>query len=222
MEAMKTLNKFLWVLWLAALPGLATCKTAHYAHPPITDAAEYQDAALLAKAWTLAAANGFSLEKVEYQINGAYCGVATAVNVMESFGQPADQETVLDGFSKRPASIRMGGMTLDQVGQLIRDKSGKKVEVIRDIAFGVFMGHVRRINEPGSRYTANFTRQPLFHCCGGHHSPLAAYLPDENLIFVLDVNEKYQSWLVSPERLYEAMNTIDNDGGLKRGLLRIE
>ena len=41
-----------------------------------------------------------------------------------------------------------------------------------------------------------------------------------DLVLVLDVNESYRPWLVSPERLFEAVDTADS--GKKRGLLHIE
>jgi len=42
------------------------------------------------------------------------------------------------------------------------------------------------------------------------------------LLLILDVNKKYGPWLVKPERLYEAMNTIDTTAQKKRGLLLVE
>jgi hypothetical protein len=56
----------------------------------------------------------------------------------------------------------------------------------------------------------------------GHHSPIAAYLEPEDLVLVLDVNEAFGPWLVSTERLFAAMDTIDPSSGKKRGLLLLE
>jgi hypothetical protein len=39
-------------------------------------------------------------------------------------------------------------------------------------------------------------------------------------VFILDVNENYQPWLVERKRLFDAVNTLDGDR--KRGLLLIE
>ena len=55
----------------------------------------------------------------------------------------------------------------------------------------------------------------------GHFSPILAYLPDEDLVFVGDVNADFKPWLASPERLYAAINTVDSTTGKTRGLLRI-
>lgn len=60
---------------------------------------------------------------------------------------------------------------------------------------------------------------PLFGRGGGHHSPLGGYLEEEDLAFVLDVNAGYGPWLVSAQRLFDAMNT---GGVVTRGLARFE
>ncbi len=56
----------------------------------------------------------------------------------------------------------------------------------------------------------------------GRASPLAAYLPDGDRVLVLDVNQAFKPLLVTAERLYAAMDTLDNQTGQKRGLLLIQ
>jgi hypothetical protein len=41
-------------------------------------------------------------------------------------------------------------------------------------------------------------------------------------VLVLDVNAKYEPWLVKTDRLFTAMDTIDPSTDKKRGLLLIE
>ncbi|HYD84443.1 MAG TPA: phytochelatin synthase family protein, partial [Opitutus sp.] len=55
----------------------------------------------------------------------------------------------------------------------------------------------------------------------GHISPILGYLPEEDLVFVGDVNARFRPFLVPSERLLEAMNTTDTSTGRSRGLLRI-
>jgi hypothetical protein len=57
---------------------------------------------------------------------------------------------------------------------------------------------------------------------GRNFSPILGYLPEEDLVFVGDVNEKYRPWLVPTSRLYDAQNTIDSSSHAKRGVLEIE
>jgi Phytochelatin synthase len=99
---------------------------------------------------------------------------------------------------------------------------GWKVTVLRDLDLAAFRGHLRLANDTSRRYVVNFTRGPLFGVGGGHHSPIAGYLVNEDLVFVLDVNEKYGPWLVKSQRPFEAVNTLDPTAQKKRGLLLIE
>jgi hypothetical protein len=96
------------------------------------------------------------------------------------------------------------------------------VTVLRDLDLAGFRQELSHANDPTRRYTVNFSRGPLFGRGGGHHSPIGGYLADRDLVLVLDVNRKYQPWLVSSERLFRAVDTIDKSSHLKRGLLRIE
>ena len=66
----------------------------------------------------------------------------------------------------------------------------------------------------------NFSREPIFGTGAGHISPIGGYLEDEDLVFVLDVNENFRPWLVVRSRLFTAMDTFYDER--KRGLLRIE
>jgi len=61
----------------------------------------------------------------------------------------------------------------------------------------------------------------LFGVKIGHHSPIGGYLTERDLVFVLDVLERYQPFLAPSQRLYEAMDTVDRETGKKRGLLLV-
>jgi hypothetical protein len=188
----------------------------------IQSAPEFQDAVLLEKAWALPVAQLYK-PGVDYQTNGSFCGPASVVNVLRSLGTPAEQATVLDGTgTKTTMGMVAGGLTLDQLGEITRKKVGKKVTVHHDLDLAGFRAQLARANDPSVRMILNFHRGPIFGQGGGHHSPIAGYLPDEDLAFVLDVNDKFKPWLVKPERLYEAMNTIDKGAGARRGLIVIE
>jgi hypothetical protein len=188
----------------------------------IKSTAEYRDTTLLTKAWALPVALLYE-PRLDFQKNPSFCGPTSVVNVMRSLQLEGNQSTVLDGSGISTfLGLLPGGMSLDQLGDLARTKLGRKVTVFRDLDLATFREHLRASNDPSRRYVINFSRGPLFGTGGGHHSPIAGYLNEEDLVFVLDVNRKYGPWLVKSDRLYEAMNAIERRSGKKRGLLLIE
>lgn len=183
----------------------------------------YQDPALLEQAFQLPVAAKYRRGGIEYQRNGSFCGPTTVVDVAHSLGREADQAHVLDGSGVRsPFGIVWGGLTLDEEAALMQKKLGRPVTVLRDLDLAHFREELTHANEPGRRYTVNFTRGPLFGRGGGHHSPIGGYLADRDLVLVLDVNGVYRPWLVKPERLFQAVDTVDKQAKKKRGLLRID
>jgi phytochelatin synthase len=207
----------------AAVSPLLSGDRADYSQVVSIGAArEFQDPALLEKAWGLPVAQLYR-PGLEFQSNLSFCGPASMVNMMRSLGVAADQRTVLaDTGVTTLLGMVPGGVTLDQLGDIARRKLGRTVTVLRDLDREAFRAHLRRVNDPSRRYVINFARGPLFGRGGGHHSPIAGYLAGEDLVLVLDVNSKYRPWLVRPDRLYQAMDTIDRSTGKKRGLLLVE
>jgi len=205
------------------LPSLISEGRADYAGAvSIKETHDYQDPALLKKAWALPVAATYQAG-IEFQRNGSVCGPSSLANVLHSMKQPGNQESVLQGTNfSTVLGYLPAGLTLDQLADIARQKLQGKVTVLRDLDLAGFREQLRHVNDPARRYVINFSRGPLFGTGGGHHSPIAGYLDQEDLVLILDVNQKYGPWLVKPERLYEAMNTIDTTAQKKRGLLLIE
>jgi hypothetical protein len=189
----------------------------------IERAPEYQDSARLERAFALPVAATFQKGTIDFQRNKSFCGPTTVVNLLRSLGRPADQAHVLDG-SQISTVLGMvpGGITLDQIAELVRSKGGLRATVLRDLDLQTFRSHVARFNDPTRRYLVNFSRGPLFARGGGHHSPIGGYLADEDLVLVVDVNQTFKPWLVKTERLFAAIDTIDRQTGKKRGLVLVE
>lgn len=174
----------------------------------------------LERAWTLPAAAAFNKE-VTWQSNASLCGPASIANVLRSLGEAASSEpAVLAGTGRCQIGICVMGLTLDELADVARAKTTRKVTVLRDLTAEQFREHLRRANNPGVRYVVNFDRRGVFGAGAGHHSPIGGYLEAEDLVFVLDVNRDYQPWLVQRDRLFRAVDTFD--GEKKRGLLLIE
>ena len=210
----------------ATVVVLAACGSAPFLlRPPKVPAAAIQSSvthtpALIDRAWTLPAAATYHHD-VLWQSNGSLCGPTSLANVFRSLGESETSvPQVLDGTGMCATGVCIMGLTLDQLADIARDHTHRKVTVFRDLTLESFREHMRLSNDANRRYVVNFTRRPIFGAGGGHHSPIGGYLEAEDLVFVLDVNEDFKPWLVESSRLYAAVNTLD--GGKKRGLLLIE
>lgn len=207
---------------LAYVPLRATLFAPRFDVSSIAVTPQYQDPALLARAWALPAAATFD-RRVVFQTNGSVCGPASVANVLRSFGvASATQDTVLEGTGKCRIGFCVAGLTLDELAEIARTKSGKKVTLLRDLGIEELRAQLRHANDPARRVLVNFHRGLLFGKGGGHHSPIAAYLEPEDLVLVLDVNPAFGPWLVSTERLFRAIDSVDGSSGKKRGLLVLE
>jgi hypothetical protein len=175
---------------------------------------------LIDRAWTLPVAATFK-SSVTWQSNGSRCGPASLANIFRSIGEEETTEaSVLDGTGKCWTGICIMGLTLDELAEVARTKTMREVVVLRDLTSEEFREHMKRANDSTRRYIINFSREKIFGAGVGHHSPVGGYLEAEDMVFVLDVNEDYQPWLIERERLFSAMDTADGDR--KRGLILIE
>lgn len=216
------------VLGLLAVPGyffvrLRLLAPTYEGVTSIETASAYQDDALLERAWSLPVARTFG-HRVVYQSNGSTCGPTSLANALRSLGDAsATEDSVLEGTGTCWTGVCLGGLTLEELAEVARAAApDRRITILRDLTTEQLREHLTRSNDPSVRYIANFTRGPLFGRGGGHHSPIAGYLEDLDLVFVLDVNEVYRPWLVSTDRLFQAIDSADSSSGRTRGLLRIE
>jgi hypothetical protein len=184
---------------------------------------EFQDPAVLERAWALPVAAAYRHGGYEYQTNPSFCGPASAANVLHSEGVIATQWSVLSGSDIHPIfGLLPIGITLDQEAALLRVSTRQHVTVLRDLGLGEFRAQLAQANDFSKRYIVNFHRGALFGEGHGHFSPILGYIEDRDLVFVGDVNHDYMPFVVSSSRLFDAMNTVDSVSGLKRGLLVID
>lgn len=214
-----------WFAGAAAILALLATAPVLIAPPKIPqaviDTSVVRSPDLLEKAWHLPVARTFARD-VAWQSNPSVCGPASLANTFRSLGEGARTEGDVLGGTGRCwlFGICIGGLTLDELAEVARRKTQRKVTVLRDLTAAQFRDHLRHANDPGRRYLINFTRTKIFGAGVGHHSPIAGYLEEEDLIFVLDVNRDFQPWLIERDRLFAAMDTLDGDK--KRGMLLIE
>lgn len=187
----------------------------------IRDEPQWQSPALLQRSWALPVASTYA--PLTSQTNPSACGPTSVANLSRSWGAPRSSDDVAAHGTACIAGVCLGGLTLEQLATAARETDPTwKVTVLHPESVEALVAELAHANEPSRRYVINFDRAPLFGTGGGHHSPIGGVLEPEGLIFVLDVNASYQPWLVTPARLFEAMNTVDHASGQKRGLLRFE
>jgi hypothetical protein len=152
----------------AVLPPLLWGDRVDYSQVASIEATpEYQDPALLARAWALPVASSYRAG-LDYQRNPSFCGPTSVVNVMRSLQLSGDQHSVLDGTGRSTVfGLLPGGIQLDQLAELARLRLGKRVTVLRDLSLEQFRQELTHVNDPARRYTINFTRGPLFGRGGG-------------------------------------------------------
>ncbi|MBY0421420.1 MAG: phytochelatin synthase family protein [Parvularculaceae bacterium] len=193
----------------------------------ISRAPAYQDAALLSHGWALPVAARYQAAGFEYQDNPSFCGPTSAANVVRSLGRQTDQRSVLKGTSFRTflgyawSPGNGPGMTLDQLADVLAVSTGREVKVMRSLDLAELREQLKLANDERFRFVANFNRAPLWGKGHGHISPILGYLEAEDLVFVGDVNKNYAPFLVSPDRLREAMDSPDSSTGKPRGLVRV-
>jgi hypothetical protein len=184
---------------------------------------DFQDPALLARAWTLPVAAAYRRRPYEYQSNPSFCGPASVANLLRSLGVDFSQADVLRGTAFQPwFGVLVNGLTLDELAELIRRRLDRPVRAVRDLSLAEFRAAMISGNDSAKRLIVNFHRGLLFGRGAGHFSPILGYLPDRDLVFVGDVNGDYRPFLVDSERLWRAVTTLDGASGKARGLLIID
>ena len=183
---------------------------------------EYQSPALLERAWALPVAKTY-LHELDFQPNGSVGGPVSVANAFRSLGEAAvTPRAVLHGTGKCPWDFCFWSLTLDDLATVVRSKSRRSVTVLTGLSLGEFRMHMHHANDTDRRYLVHFDRGLLFGKGVGHHSPIGGYLEDRDLVFVLDVNPNFGPWLVSTERLYQALNAPESGVNKARGLLLIQ
>lgn len=177
----------------------------------------------------------------ETQANLAYCGVASAVMVLNSLQVPAPPAlgyasykfwTQANAFSipgsqgfLRPEVVAKEGMTLAQLHGWLAQQPELVVERFHadQLSLNQWRALLRRsLKEPKDRLLVNYLRSALGQAGGGHISPVAAYDIKSDRALILDVSRyRYPSVWVSATDLWQAMRTQDSGSGRSRGLLLI-
>ncbi len=177
----------------------------------------------------------------ETQKNLSYCGIASAVIVLNSLIKseapltavyyPYKYFTQNNIFTKAvlsiatPSQVNANGLTLNELSNVFKSY-GLNVETYhastmsKDNAIKIL---ISKINDPNSRVVMNYLREAVGQKSGGHFSPLGIYNTKENKILVFDVAryKNYNIHWLDAEDVYNGMNTIDSTSKKSRGFIVI-
>ena len=210
-----------FVAFLAVKIGpLFLAPNAYQSVPSIEGHPDFRNRALMMSAWAHPVARLYRAHPFEYQDNQSFCGPTSIANLLRSTGMDLPQHRVIEGTAYDPwFGILIGGLTLDEEARLLALRTRRPVGVVRGLTLAEFRHVIQLANDPRRRLIANFHRGPMFGRGHGHFSPVLAYLPERDLVLVGDVNSNYRPYLAPVERLWRAVDTVDDATRKKRGLL---
>ncbi len=208
--------------------------------PPLIPLEEAAGQTLLTRA-TARSDHGPLAQWFETQANLAYCGVASAVMVLNSLGVPAPAVpgyepyrfwTQTNAFSipgsggfVRPEVVAKEGMTLAQLQGWLAGHPNLLVERFHgdQLSLAQWRALLRRsLGDPRDRLIVNYPRSAIGQAGGGHLSPLAAYDASTDRVLILDVARyRYPAVWVNAMDLWRATRDLDTSSGRSRGLLVI-
>lgn len=177
----------------------------------------------------------------ETQANLAYCGVASAVMVLNSLAVAAPPQegygsyrfwTQTNAFAipgsrgfVRPEVVAREGMSLTQLQGWLAQNPDLVVERFHAdrLTLAQWRALLRRsLQESQDRLLVNYDRSAMGQAGGGHISPVAAYDATSDTVLILDVARyRYPSVWVKALALWQAMRTLDSSSGRSRGVLLI-
>jgi hypothetical protein len=162
-------------------------------------------------------------QSFQVQEKGSWCGVASAVAVLNARGAKLSQD---DFFSEEATEVRpwfkttFGGMTLQDLAGMMRahgadaavhHASSSSVDEFRaDLA--------SNLDNAGDWLIVNYDRKILSEVGSGHISPVSAYSKEKDMVLLLDTaGYKYPHHWVPVAELFRAMNTPDSESKKSRG-----
>jgi Phytochelatin synthase len=172
------------------------------------------------------------------QENQSFCGIASAVMVLNALGIPAPvatewkrnyftQDNLFNAQTEAIISrqqIERQGLTLTQLAGILESYLVKaEIHYGADLSLDAFRSTVsRNLKKSGNFVLVNYSRRAIGQEGGGHISPLAAYNADRDRFLLLDVSRyKYPSVWVKTKDLWEATQTTDPVSQKTRGIVLI-
>lgn len=162
------------------------------------------------------------------QAKRSWCGVASAVTVLAALrAAPMAQDALFTDAAEAVRTrwrVTFGGMPLDDLAGLLRAHGVQATAHHADEGLAAFRAALRRnLAAPGDYLIVNWRRDVLGEeGAYGHLSPVSAYDEAGDRVLILDVGAHvYPKTWAPVERLFAAMDTVDGDGGRKRGWVEV-
>lgn len=172
------------------------------------------------------------------QDNQAFCGIASAVVVLNALGIAAPlapqwsrryftQDNLFTPQTEAVISrqqIERQGLTLAQLAAILESYPvNVELHYGGDLSLEEFRLRVsQNLRQPKNFVLVNYFRRAIGQEGGGHISPLAAYNADTDQFLILDVSRyKYPPVWVKATLLWQAIKTIDPGSQKTRGILLI-
>ena len=171
------------------------------------------------------------------QINQSYCGVASAVTVLNAMPikKPVDPIYAPHAYFTQnnfftpevvkvigPDTVRNMGMTRNEMVQTLTQLGVKATSVSGgDLDDSALRKQVQKaMGDDGQFVLVNFLRSSIGQPGGGHWSVLAAYDAQSDRVLILDVSKyMYEPEWVTIKTLRKAIDTLDFTSLKKRGLV---
>ncbi|MFO0696540.1 MAG: phytochelatin synthase family protein [Polyangiales bacterium] len=157
------------------------------------------------------------------QQKASWCGVASSATVLSGLeGRRVAQEEVIERGSGVRSFLRItfGGMPLDDLGRILRANGAEATVVHADASSVERLRATLRENlaRPDDFLLVNYARASLGQGDTGHISPVSAYDEATDRVLVLDTARyKWPATWIRVPALFRAMDTVDSDGGKRRG-----
>ena len=211
---------------------------------PISKEWYYQDTSLLKQLWTLSSAQVY-IDNVEYQIKEGYCGSATMLCILRSFGLSSD---MLPPQKRGETKPEKWCTHITQIAKEIDEKMNLETTIIKgDVSYDEFVTQLKDgLANDNVRIACNFLRSALMgfekaryipthlilSLLGGHFSPILGIVEhisnDEQqskveYLAIFDTNHKYGGvYFVPVKRLYESVKTVDLGSNKHRAIILVE
>ncbi len=171
------------------------------------------------------------------QINQSYCGVASAVTVLNAMPIKKPVDPIYAPFAYftqsnfftpevakviGPQTVRNQGMTRDEMVETLTQLGVKATTVAGDEVDEPALRSLvqKAMGDDGQFVLVNFLRRSLGQPGGGHWSVLAAYDAQADRVLILDVSKyMYEPEWVTIPTLLKAINTLDAESNRARGLV---